>query len=442
MKKQLAALSGVLLLASVVTACGNNNNAPESTAEQASNSPAATTEATATPAPNEDPASKITGKITFLNHRTDIAETKLKDYVAAFKAKYPEADVEIEAVKDQSQILKVRAASGQLPDVTFVGGDAIQPQDYPKFFAPLDDTGLADQVYFASQGTIDGHLYAVTSGGSITGMLYNKKAFAAAGITSAPKTLDEFYADCEKLKAAGIVPVATNFKDKWPLNNYESLAQAIANDVNIMDKNAEIDNPFAKDQAYGKALDIFRVLVEKKYTEPDLFSTNWEQSKKDLATGKFAMALLGNWAIQQVIDNGAAPEDIGFFPMPVDNSGNLVAPIGSDAMIAVSKDSEHIETAKAWVKFLVEESGYDNDSGFVPAIKTKQSALTQIAEFTSSGVSMIESGPRGEKANTIMNKMQFAWPDLLQEYSTSDKADSVIDTYNKKWADTRKAVGQ
>ncbi|MFC5529741.1 ABC transporter substrate-binding protein [Cohnella yongneupensis] len=440
MNNRLTKLSCVMLIAGLLSACGSNNNANNASSESASPSPSSPAASSPAAEPSAEPSPDISGKITFLNHRTDIAETKMKDYVAEFKKLYPNADVEIEAVKDQSNILKVRAASGQLPDVTFVGGDSIQPKDYPKFFAPLDDLGLNDQVYFAGQSTIDGKLYAITSGGSITGMLYNKKAFATAGITAVPKTLDEFYAACEKLKAAGIVPVATNFKDKWPLNNYESLAQAIANDVNIMDKNAEIDTPFNTDQPYGKALDIFRTLAVKKYTEPDLFSTNWEQSKKDLATGKFAMALLGNWAIQQVIDNGAAPEDIGFFPMPVDNSGNLIAPIGSDAVLAVSKDSEHLDTAKAWVKFFVEKSGYDNDSGFVPAIKSKQSSLTQIAEFTGSGVSMIESGPRGDYANNVINKAQFAWPDLAQEYAVASDPQSVLDTYNKKWADTRKQV--
>ncbi|MGJ4848659.1 ABC transporter substrate-binding protein [Bacillota bacterium Meth-B3] len=39
-------------------------------------------------------------------------------------------------------------------------------------------------------------------------VVYNKRAFAKAGIEAVPATFDEFLADCEKLKAAGITPIA------------------------------------------------------------------------------------------------------------------------------------------------------------------------------------------------------------------------------------------
>jgi raffinose/stachyose/melibiose transport system substrate-binding protein len=382
----------------------------------------------------------ISGTITFLTHRTDIADTTMLDYVAAFKQLHPKADVSIEAVKDQSNVLKVRAASGQLPDVAFVGGDAIQPKDLPKFFVPLDDLGLDGRIYFQDQFTVDGKLYAVPSGGTITGIIYNKRAFEQAGISRVPRTLDEFYAACEKLKAAGIIPVATNFMDKWPLNYYEALAQEMAGHENVMDNNATTDTPFTTDQPYGKALELLRHLVVQKYTEPDLFATNWEQSKKDLALGKSAMALLGNWAIQQLIDNGAKSEDIGFFPMPIDNSGVLESPFGADVALAVNKDSEHLATAKAWVKFFVEQSGYDHDSGLVPVIRDVQSKLPQVVDFIASGVTLNESRPKGEYASIVMNKAQFAWPEFAQEYVVASHVQSVLDVYNAKWAKARAAV--
>ncbi|MFC5529740.1 ABC transporter substrate-binding protein [Cohnella yongneupensis] len=415
-----AKLIGVMLIAGTVSGCVGRNAEPV-----------------------EEAKSTINGTITFLTHRTDIADTTMMDYVAAFKRLYPEADVKIEAVKDQSNILRVRAASGQLPDVTFIGGDTIQPKDFPRFFAPLDDLGLNGKAYFQDQFTVDGKVYAVTSGGTMTGIIYNKTAFEKAGISGVPRTIDEFLAACAKLKAAGIVPVATNFMDKWPLNYYESMAQAIEGDAkNVLDQNAERDAPFAEDLPYGKALNLLRLIVDKKYAEADLFSTNWEQSKKDLATGSTAMALLGNWAIQQVVENGAKPEDIGFFPMPTDNSGKLTSPIGSDAALAVNKDSEHIETAKAWVEFLVEQSGYDNDSGLLPALKATKSHLKQIADFMASGVVLIESSPKGEYASKVINKAQFAWADLAQEYAVASDPQSVLDAYNERWAKARAAIGK
>jgi raffinose/stachyose/melibiose transport system substrate-binding protein len=205
-----------------------------------------------------------------------------------------------------------------------------------------------------------------------------------------------------------------------------------------------VDAPFTKDSPYGKALGILRTLADKKYTEKDLFSTNWEASKKDLALGKTAMAVLGNWAIPQIIENGAQAEDIGFFPMPVDNSGNLVSSIGSDQVIAISNTSKNVDTAKAFVKFFVEQSGYDSDSGFVPTLIATTPKLQQLVDFMSAKPKLLESGPPNDSTNKVMNKAQFAFPDFAQEYMVIAVKDqqSVLDKFNKKWTDARKAVGQ
>jgi hypothetical protein len=48
------------------------------------------------------------------------------------------------------------------------------------------------------------------------GFWYNKALFEQAGITAPPATWDEYLAAVEKLRAAGIDPLAIAGKDKWP----------------------------------------------------------------------------------------------------------------------------------------------------------------------------------------------------------------------------------
>ena len=71
-------------------------------------------------------------------------------------------------------------------------------------------------------------------------------------------------------------------------------------------------------------------------------------------------------------------------PLPYDNSGKYNAPLGSDYFIAVSKDSKNKELATAWVDFFVKESGYVEDSGFMPIIKSAESSISRLAEFNRS----------------------------------------------------------
>lgn len=60
----------------------------------------------------------------------------------------------------------------------------------------------------------NGHAYAVPYSLLNNVCIYNKDAFAKAGITDTPKTFDEFLADCQKLVDAGITPIGLK-NDSW-----------------------------------------------------------------------------------------------------------------------------------------------------------------------------------------------------------------------------------
>ncbi|WP_308636187.1 ABC transporter substrate-binding protein [Paenibacillus silvisoli] len=442
MKKWASLVLSTALVGAALAGCssGNNDNgesgntkAAESTNNGAANTAATTNEA--------EPAaeSAIKGKIVFATNRTDLVETELKEYAKRFKEKYPEATVEFEAIKDYEESMKVRLASNEIPDVILVP-KTVTKANLPEFFAPLDDLGLNDRLYFKENYTQDGVLYGIVTGSSAMGITYNKKAFEKAGITAVPKTLDEFYAACEKLKAAGIVALSTNFKDKWPLMGWDQEAFLFANDPGLHNTMAGQDEPFPVDGPHWKAMNIIKTIVDKGYVEKDLMSTNWEASKKDVASGTTAMYLLGNWVINQVIDNGAKSEDIGFFPLPIDNSGQAKALLSPDYAYAVSKNSANLETAKAFVKWLVEESGYDDFGGFIPVLKDKESKLPQLAEFMSFKPQVVEMVAESDEYVNIGNKMQFDTSGFAQDVIMADDVAKVFADYNKRWKEARAAV--
>jgi raffinose/stachyose/melibiose transport system substrate-binding protein len=49
---------------------------------------------------------------------------------------------------------------------------------------------------------------------SVGGIVYNRKIYQQLGL-SVPRTWSEFLANCEKIKAVGIIPVAASYKDTW-----------------------------------------------------------------------------------------------------------------------------------------------------------------------------------------------------------------------------------
>ena len=427
MKKSISLLLAVIVMLTVLSACSSNtkNEPGTSPATNPENSPAA----------NE----KISGEIIFLTNRTDMIGEAYDDYAKRFKEKYPDVDVKFEAIQDYDATLKVRMNSGEFPDVVFL--PTLANSEFPEYFAPLNDIEFSGDIYFSELRSHEGQMYGISSGASTVGIVYNKEAFKKAGITEIPQTYDEFLTACEQLKQAGIVPLASNFKDKWPLDVWVYDMPSLTGEASDhQNKRTETDTPYTLDNAYGKSWGIIRELYTKGYLEPDVNSTNWEQSKKDVANGTFGMYLLGNWVINQVIENGAEADNIGFFPFPVDNSGQAKAPLNPDFFYAVNKNG-NVPAAKAFIQWLIEDSGYDDFVGFIPTLKSKEPKLAQLAEFNSFDVKYFEPAQPLDLATEIQNQARLDQASTVQEFVLSDDPQSVLDKVNKSWAKARKDLG-
>jgi len=434
MKKRFAVTLSVLMaLTLALAACGGSKNDKDNGG--AGNAGGQT---------NEGADTGISGEIVFATHRTDLVDNGTFDkYVAEFNKQYPNVKVKYAPYTNYEQDIRVKLTAGDAGDVLMIPTN-IANSELGDFFAPLNDLGIFDQVRFADFKAHEGNYYGVATGASTNGIVYNKRAFEKAGITEVPKTLDEFYEACRKLKDAGIVPIYINYGAQWPMGQWgrNSLAH-FSGDVEFENKMVEMDAPFQLDNAWGTGLNIVRTLIEKGYVEEDLATNNWEASKVEIATGNAAMYFLGNWVINQIIEQGGAPaEDIGFFPFPHDNSGTVNAVLGPDYFMGVSKDSKNIEAAKAFVKFFVMDSGYDADSGFIPINKNNEPTLPQMAEFMSYNPNVLESVPSDSRFNEIANKAQIPFTgEEIQQMAVAKDLKAEFDKLNQKWAAAKKELG-
>ncbi|QAY67999.1 ABC transporter substrate-binding protein [Paenibacillus protaetiae] len=443
MKKGWAAATLLAMTVAILAACSGNNSSSNST-----NSPSPSTAPTAdaSQAPSGDASAapaELGGKLKVLTQRTDLVNDGTMDrYAKKFKEKYPKAEIEFEGLTNYATDIQVRLTTGEAGDVLMIPA-GLATSEFSKYFEPLPDS-MFDNVYFADNTLYDGKRYGISTGVNTQGIVYNKKAFAAAGIDKVPATLDELYADADKLKAANIIPLYMNFGAQWPMGNWgDGTAWYISGDPQFASKQVALDAPFQVDSPWGEIANIGRTFVQKGWVEKDLYTNNWEMSKGEVASGKAAMYFLGNWVIPQVIGAGASSDDIGFFPFPYDNSGKYNAPLGSDYFVAVSKDSKNKELATAWVDFFVKESGYVEESGFMPIDKTKQAANPQLAQFQSFNPTLIESEATDPKFNEIANKAQIGIGvgDYVQEYIVADDLKAAFDKLNAKWKEAKTALG-
>ncbi|APC39746.1 ABC transporter substrate-binding protein [Clostridium estertheticum] len=393
--------------------------------------------------------------LTVLTNRTDIVSTDLKKFGDEYKTKTG-VTIKWEGITDYDGDVKVRLNSKKYGDVLLIP-NGIANTELSQFFEPLGKNTDAklkgynytdDKAVKNSDGTYT--TYGLSYGMGASGVVYNKAAFKKAGIVKFPTTVTELYAAAAKLKRAGIIPLATNFKDKWPLQEWDNLAIPMSGNGSYYNTIYKETAPFSADKPNGKSLNMLYKFVFSGWVEPDLTTTNWEQSKTDLGQGKIGMMFLGTWAIPQIQTAAANKGDIGFSAIPLDDSGKLSAITSPDWRLAVSKASEN-KTEAADFLFAFVNSTYANDNGFIPIQKGKESTNPIIKEFTTSTKLLyIAPGPNGDesdKKDKIANKaaIDFYGGLYVQKVAIEAKKskadfDKTITELNTNWANAKKTL--
>ena len=156
----------------------------------------------------------------------------------------------------------------------------------------------------------------------------------------------------------------------------------------------------------------------------------------------FASWFLGNWSINQIILEGSAKagvaanaENIGYFPLPYDDSGKYNVNSGPDYGLSVAANTKNPVTAKAWLDFLLTKSNISQMAGFIPGYKKLEPTLPQLAEIQSYGPTIIEQIPPGPAYTNAANLINYSGGHGLQSLILADDYNAAIDKLNTDWAD-------
>lgn len=401
---------------------------------------------------------EVTGEVDFVTWRTDLVQDGTFDkYAEEFHAKYPDATVKVDGITDYEGELKTRLSTSNYGDVLGIP-NSVQPNQFADFFEPLGKTADLEKDYrFLAPKSFDGVQYGLALGGNANGIVYNTAVFKKAGITAPPTSADEWMADMQKIKATtGAIPLYTNYKDGWPLSQWSGNIGAITGNPDALNEMAETDAPWTKGSDIYAIDSLIYDTVAAGDIESDPLTTNWEQSKVDFATGKIATMALGSWAISQLQaaakDNGEDPSVVGYMAFPATHDGTRYAVVGGDYNLGISKHSKVKAAAKAWIDFLINDSGYTDTQGMVSSLLSKD-LPANLSGLEAQGVTLMElsAAPAGKEAlfTNIADKAQIdIWGNLYRQKLVDiarGAADGDMDSYfaelNKKWADARSSVG-
>ncbi|WP_241976919.1 MULTISPECIES: ABC transporter substrate-binding protein [unclassified Cryobacterium] len=395
------------------------------------------------------------GEITVLTNRTDLVDTTFADYAETFEKKYPGTTVKFEALTDYEGDTKIRLNSKDFGDVLLIPSSNVTKDKFANYFEPLGSTeDLAKKYRFTNEGSFDGTAYGISTFGSAMGYVFNRDVWADAGITSPPTTEAEYLAALKKIKDNGVTPYYTNYKDGWPLATIEGNLGTVQG-ADVRSQMIADDAPWTEGNDQFNIDGLLFDTVAAGLSEDDPTTTNWEESKDLLATGKIGSMVLGSWAVAQMQDAaekaGESRDLIGFWPMPWAQDGTFTSVTASDKFLAINKNSENKATARAWVDWFTDESGFAASQGAISPV-IDAAAPDTLSDFTEIGVEYLELAPDpvGKEAvitdianeaeiDLFGNSYRQGLIDAARGAGDGDKK-SLFDDLNERWATARAAV--
>ncbi len=142
---------------------------------------------------------------------------------------------------------------------------------------------------------VKGHYYAVPVNiHNPTWFWYSKAAFKKAGISGEPKTPEEFFADLDKLKSAGLVPLALGGQGWQEFITFYSWVLVSGGPDLYLKFFRDHDGATVASPTFRKALTDFKRL--KGYVDAGSPNRNWNDATAMVITGKAGFQIMGDWA--------------------------------------------------------------------------------------------------------------------------------------------------
>jgi glucose/mannose transport system substrate-binding protein len=151
--------------------------------------------------------------------------------------------------------------------------------------------------------TYNGQVYLSPTGAhGESWVFYSKEAFAKAGVNEEPKSWDEFFAALDKLKAAGVQPVAWGGQSWQESKVFNMILLTQVGIDGFLKIYVDKDKGDASTQGVKKTLDILGKL--RAYVDEGAAGRNWNDATAMVITGKAGVQFMGDWAKGEFVAAG------------------------------------------------------------------------------------------------------------------------------------------
>ena len=311
--------------------------------------------------------------IVFLVDNADPSVQLADAVVKAFEASHPDVSVDVQTRPggtDGDNLVKTRLSTGSMNEVFLYNSGSLLQQIAPaKNLAPLTDEKFLSRVDkdFLPQVSAGSDAFGVPFGTSFAGgVLYNKKVYSDLGL-AVPKTWQEFIANSEAIKAAGIAPVIQTYKETWTsqllvLGDYHNVA---ATNPQFAEQYTANQAKFATTPAALAGFQHLQQVHDMGLMNDDFASAGFNDGVQMLADGTGAQYPMLTAAISTVASLAPdALDEIGFFALPGDDAATngMTTWFPNALYIPASTSGAKLDAAKEFLDFVVTPEGCDAQS--------------------------------------------------------------------------------
>lgn len=352
---------------------------------------------------------------------------QVKNMAKAYEEEHPNVKIEVEVIGDDYyDVLKTKAASGDMPDVFMTAGYN-EMSTYKEYIADVSDQPFTENIVDAAKEcvTMDGKIMGLPVQMSANGIVYNKQIFEKYNL-EIPTTVSELEEVCKELEKNGVTPFANQFKDDWLLGQF--LNYGFANVEDTSDYIDKLNAGEAKIAETPEMQDTMKVLdLMLEYGQDKPLDAGWNEAAATFAMGEQAMMFEGMWAYDTIKE--IAPDmEVGLFALPLtDDASQTKLAADVNGVWHVSSKSKHQDVAEDVLNWIVtSEAGQDfllKECQVIPVMKDM--------EFEGSNPLSKDAAEYIEAGNTGIWSWPL-WPDgyynesgkKLQEYVSEGKGDN------------------
>lgn len=239
-----------------------------------------------------------------------------KDAIKAWSEKTGNTVADTSATSDETFKTRVITdfETGSEPDVLFFfnGADAnsfieagkVVPiseirAEFPEYAENMNDDLIADSL-------VDGQKYAVPVNGYWEAMFVNKEVLTKSGVAlpGADYTMDQFRADCQKIKDAGYTPIAAalgNIPHYW-------WEYAIFNH-DTPENHVQVPKGIEDADSWVSGIEDIKELYELGYFPENTLSATDDETFAMFTEGKAAFLIDGSWKVRGIVNSCQSDPD-------------------------------------------------------------------------------------------------------------------------------------